>query len=86
MAIAAKPNRVPNDGARRDPMEFIQGAERQAGESPEPEISPLRRENKEPVIIRFEKEIIARLDKAAIKRGLSRAALVRLLVMENLPD
>ena len=86
MAIAAKPNRLQNGGAKPDPMEFIQGAERhQEGQAPTDALPP-RRARKEPVIIRFDEEVLNRLDHAAAKRGLSRAALVRFLVMENLPD
>jgi Ribbon-helix-helix protein, copG family len=87
MAIVSKPKRAPTDTAKPDPMEFIQGAEREVGNQAAAEISqPLKRRRKEPVIIRFDDEILSRLDKAAAKRGLSRAALVRLLVMEHLPD
>jgi hypothetical protein len=86
MAIAAKPIRTPTDSAKPDPMEFIQGAEQQQVEKAQQDAVPPRRARKEPVIIRFDAETLSRLDQAAIKRGLSRAALVRLLVMEHLPD
>jgi hypothetical protein len=55
-------------------MAFITGAER-----------PEKR-RKEPVIIRFDELTLKRVDQAAARRGLSRAALVRMLVIENLPD
>jgi hypothetical protein len=82
MAIASKPKRPLSDTSKPDPMEFIQGAGRLIEEdAPKP-----TKRRKEPVIIRFDDEILSRLDQAAAKRGLSRAALVRLLVMEHLPD
>jgi hypothetical protein len=70
MAIAAKPKRH----LSADPMAFITGAEK-------PE-----RHRKEPVIIRFDATTLKRVDRAAARRGLSRAALVRMLVIENLQD
>ena len=82
MAIVSKPKRPLSDTAKPDPMDFIQGAERQIDEIAQ----KLPKRRKEPVIIRFDDEILSRLDQAAAKRGLSRAALVRLLVMEHLPD
>jgi hypothetical protein len=70
MAIAAKPKRP----LSADPMAFITG-----GEKPE-------KRRKEPVIIRFDEITLKRVDQAAARRGLSRAALVRMLVIENLLD
>ena len=87
MAIAARPKRNLTNTEKPDPMEFIQGAELQTGDkAAEDREQPSKRRRKEPVIIRFDDEILFRLDQAAAKRGLSRAALVRLLVMEHLPD
>ena len=88
MAIVSKPQRRPNDLVQPDPMEFIQrAAEQQTPGLSATEISETsKRRRKEPVIIRFDDHVLSRLDKAAAKRGLSRAALVRLLVMEHLPD
>jgi hypothetical protein len=78
MAIVKRPTRNRSDVAKPDPMTFIEGAE------PQPEQAPRKR--KEPVIIRFDDDTLRRVDQAAAKRGLSRAALVRMLVIENLPD
>ena len=47
---------------------------------------PAKRKRKEPVLIRFDEHTLEQVDRAAAKRGLSRAALVRMLVIENLPD
>ena len=83
MAIAKKPNRNPQDVGKPDPMTFIQGAERS---QTEPDSEPATRKRKEPVLIRFDEHTLKQVDRAAAKRGLSRAALVRMLVIENLPD
>jgi hypothetical protein len=85
MAIAPKPKRSPTDVA--DPMAFIHGAEHHQ----EPPLAPPKGQEgkgrrKEPVIIRFDEETIQKVDTAAAKRGLSRAALVRMLVIEHLPE
>lgn len=79
MAIVKRPVRDRRDSARPDPMAFIEGAG-------QPEAVSARRKRKEPVIIRFDDDTLKRVDQAAAKRGLSRAALVRMLVIENLPD
>jgi hypothetical protein len=79
MTIVKKPIRNLSDIPKSDPMEFIEGAG-------QPEAGQARRKRKEPVIIRFDDDTLKRVDQAAAKRGLSRAALVRMLVIENLPD
>jgi hypothetical protein len=81
MVIAAKPKRQLSDtGEALEPMAFIASAShRQTEDGP-------KRKRKEPVIIRFDEDTLQRLDRASKKRGLSRAALVRMLVIENLPD
>jgi hypothetical protein len=75
MAIVKKPKGPLKD----DPMAFIQEAGRV-----EPE--PVRRRRKEPVIIRFDADMLAQVDRAAAKLGLSRAAWVRMKIIESLPD
>ncbi len=87
MAIAKKPKRDLPEVATPDPMAFIQGAGgREVDPVAEPDHEPVRRRRKEPVIIRFDEKTLEQVDRAAARRGLSRAALVRMLVIENLPD
>jgi hypothetical protein len=88
MAIVSKPQRHLHDFVQPDPMDFIErAAEQQTPSLSVAEFSEAsKRRRKEPVIIRFDDYVLSKLDKAAAKRGLSRAALVRLLVMEHLPD
>jgi Ribbon-helix-helix protein, copG family len=82
MAIAQKPKRPRDDSASPpDPLAFIQAAEH-----PQAEPDAAKRRRKEPVIIRFDDDTLKRVDRAAAKRGLSRSALVRMLVLEHLPD
>jgi hypothetical protein len=68
-------------------MHFITSADhRQTGQERAPSDREGRGKRKEPVIIRFDEDTLQKIDRAASKRGLSRAALVRMLVIENLPD
>jgi Ribbon-helix-helix protein, copG family len=86
MAITPRPKRGSTETAKPDPIEFIQGAERPEGTAAGGSAKRAKRARKEPVIIRFADETLRQIDAAAAKRGLSRAALVRLLVIEHLPD
>jgi hypothetical protein len=86
MAIAAKPNQRPSAPAKPDPLEFIAGAEKEEQAPPHEEPIEPQKRRKEPVIIRFDEKTLHQIDQAAEKRGLSRAALVRMLVIEHLPD
>jgi len=87
MGIAKKPKRNLSGIVTPDPMVFIQGAEHSQTEPiAHADSKPAERKRKEPVIIRFDEQTLEQVDRAAAKRGLSRAALVRMLVIENLPD
>jgi hypothetical protein len=86
MAIATKPKRSSSDVATLDPMQFIEGAENRQKDDAVATSAPVQRRRKEPVIIRFDEQTLSQIDQAAAKRGLSRAALVRMLVIEHLPD
>ena len=86
MEIDPRSKRLLNNIIKPNPMDFIQGAETRSEDLLSSDTPSSQRRRKEPVIIRFDEEILTRLDQAAAKRGLSRAALVRFLVMENLPD
>jgi hypothetical protein len=87
MAIAQRPKRLPGDVASPDPMAFIGGADhQQTGQNPSPKGREAGRKRKEPVVIRFDEDTLRKVDTAAAKRGLSRAALVRMVVIEHLPE
>jgi hypothetical protein len=86
MVIAAKPKRAASDAPTPDPMQFIEGAENWQKDDPAVTRAPMQKRRKEPVIIRFDEKTLSQIDQAAAKRGLSRAALVRMLVIEHLPD
>ena len=86
MAISSRPKRPLTNVAKPNPMDFIQEAETRSEALLSSDTPSSQRRRKEPVIIRFDEETLTRLDQAAAKRRLFRAALVRFLVMENLPD
>ena len=90
MTVAAKPKQHPSAAAKPDPMAFIQGADHgQPNAVPEPvppvEASPTPR-RKEPVIVRFDDDQLAALDRAAAHQHVSRAALVRLVLSRHLAE
>ena len=84
MAIAAKPTRKPEaittdeDAAAA----FIQGGGEKAKRPYYPPKKP--RERQENVMVRFDAATLARIDAAADRVGLSRAAWLRLIVAERL--
>lgn len=93
MAIASRPKKHQNDMAplsNDDPaLKFIEGAGKseQTPEvlAPEPEIEA--REVAKPIIVRgIDAELMRRLDAEAKRRRVSRAAMVRMLLVEHLPE
>ena len=85
MAIARKPNSSRSAALRGDPEKaasvFIQGA----GKLPEPEsrvIIGVGR--KTPIMLRFDGELLRRVDLAAKRRGISRSAWIAFKVSEAL--
>jgi hypothetical protein len=71
MAIAKKPNRQHTDIASEKAAEsFIAGAERPS----------VKRERKIPILVRFDPGILARVDEAAKRKGISRSAWIHFMV------
>ena len=91
MAIAAKPKQPQSVAAKPDPLTFIQGADHgQPGtdpaSAPDPAAAPSAPRRKEPVIVRFDDDQLAALDKAAAHQHVSRAAMVRLVLSRHLAE
>jgi len=81
MAIAAKPKRdqkdIKSSDAEKIAAAFIDGA----APSREPEV---KKNKKEPVLLRFDDQTLRQIDQDAKRLGLSRAAWVRMVVAERL--
>lgn len=81
MAIAKKPNRNHNDitvPAREKAAEaFISAAGK-------PATSQNKKENKQPIMIRFDTEVLRQVDTAARRRGISRSAWIQFTVSRAL--
>jgi len=89
MAITSKPKKHQNDItaiSNDDPaLKFIEGAGKTEQQpAPEPEkIVP----DPKPIIVRgIDAELMERLDREAARRRVSRAAMVRMLLAEHLPE
>lgn len=83
MAIAPKPKRHTNDIASKSTdaaaEAFIRGAD------PAPSSSAARR-NKKPVLVRFDDDMLAAIDRKAKSMGLGRSAWVRMVVSRALQE
>ena len=66
MAIAKKPNRQPSGSAEQHASRFIAGAGKGA-----------ERARRAPTTLRFDPELLARIDTAAKRRGISRSAWIQ---------
>ena len=87
MGIAAKPKRHQTADAKPDPMAFIQGADHgQPSAEPAPVEPPPVPRRKEPVVVRFDDDQLAALDRAAAHQHVSRAAMVRLVLSRHLAE
>jgi hypothetical protein len=71
MAIIKRPDRNPSHGesvdTERTAEAFITGAE---------ESTPVTPAKKVPILVRFDRELLARVDRAAKRRGISRSGWV----------
>ena len=75
MAIAKKPNRQQTDIASEMAAEtFIAGAARPSS----------KRERKIPILVRFDPQILKRVDEAAKRKGISRSAWIQFMVSSAL--
>jgi predicted HicB family RNase H-like nuclease len=75
MAIAKKPHSNQTDISSEKAAEyFIAGAERKS----------TKRERKTPILIRFDPHILARVDQAAERSGISRSAWVHFMISRAL--
>jgi hypothetical protein len=92
MASAARPKKHQNDVvpvSNDDPtFKFIESAGR-TGQPPEtPTAAPVKEtRDAKPIIVRgIDAELMERLDREAARRRVSRAAMVRMLLAEYLPE
>jgi hypothetical protein len=91
MAITSKPKRNQSDIVPKsddDPaLKFIAGAGQTEPEPVKVEPpAPVKAETK-PIIVRgIDGELMERLDREAARRRVSRAAMVRMLLVEHLPE
>jgi hypothetical protein len=75
MAIAKKPNgHQPGITSEKAAEQFIAGAEHTSA----------KRERKTPVLIRFDPQILKRVDQAAKRKGISRSAWIHFMVSRSL--
>jgi hypothetical protein len=79
MAIAKKPNRNRNEISpdEQRAAAFITGAE----QKPEPENDETK---KVPIMMRFDRDVLTRVDAAAKRRGISRSAWIQFTVSRAL--
>lgn len=70
MAIAKKPQRSTDARDEQAAVAFIEGAESKRRDKQE-------RERKTPVMVRFDTELLAEVDAAARRRGVSRSAWIQ---------
>jgi hypothetical protein len=75
MAIAKKPDgHQPDIASEKAAEDFIAGAERTAS----------KREKKIPILIRFDPDILKRVNQAAKSKGISRSAWIHFMVSRSL--
>jgi hypothetical protein len=92
MAITAKPKKHQNDISpisSDDPaLKFIEGAGKAEKPPETPPAEPVRVvPDPKPIIVRgIDAELMERLDREAKRRRVSRAAMVRMLLAEHLPE
>lgn len=80
MAIAKRPKRaqidIETNGAEQAAASFIAGAEIKE--------TPQKRARKTPILVRFDPQMLSRVDQAAKRRGISRSAWIHFMVSRAL--
>ena len=81
MAIAKKPHRRTNDNAQAEDAasRFIEGADKT-------EAVPQAKAKKVMTTLRFDPKLLERIDAAAARRGISRAAWINYMLSQALED
>ena len=79
MAIAKKPNRSTTNTETSDPEQAAEAFIAGAGGAPEQAVV-----HKTPVMIRFDRDLLDRVDAAAKRRGISRSAWVQYTISRAL--
>jgi ribbon-helix-helix CopG family protein len=85
MAIAPMPGRKPHGNAEAAATKFIEGASASARIVP-PGEARTTRDKRKPAMIRFDSELLARVDQAARRRGISRSAWIAFTLSKALDD
>jgi hypothetical protein len=87
MAIATKKPSQVSDAPEKTQAEMDAAAKRfvEGADNPEPEAGSGRKK-KERVVLHFDYDILARLDREAARRHISRGAMVRQLIAEHVPE
>jgi len=91
MAIVAKPKKHQNDilpVSSNDPaIKFIEAAGQGSEKAIEPTTETATKSEAKPIIVRgIDAKLMDRLDREAACRRVSRAAMVRMLLAEHLPE
>jgi hypothetical protein len=84
MAIARKPDGKPAPAIDAKAESFISGAGQGAAGAAQPAMDEEPGSRRQPVMIRFDKELLARVDKAARRRGVNRSAWISYVISQAL--
>lgn len=76
MAIAKKPDRHPSKKTEQEANRFIEGAGKE----------PNKRALRHPTTLRFDPELLARIDQAARRRGIPRSAWINYILSKALDE
>jgi hypothetical protein len=82
MAIAKRPKRDQSESENGAAEKFILGA----GKPPPPPAREVALGRRVPTMIRFDRELLAKVDAAAKRRGISRSAWVQYMISRTLEE